>query len=426
MSKTSPLPPPPSDAIDFEDLPWNLNHPEAHSYLDLRTGTNWDKMYDSKSDSGVVTNSLVPYSSISLGVFPAMTSLNYGTTVWEGLKCFRTSTGRAAIFRPLKNFERFVNGCERMCLPKPSIELFLKTLQLVVQKNGTLIPPFGNGMKLYIRPIMMGSGQQLGLYPSSEFSYVTYVSPTGNYFKGKTTGLKLHLETKYSRAAKGGMGSTKCSGNYAPTLLPLQRAKSCGFHDNLYIEMDTYVSGNLESAVLQELSAANIFLVLGKTGEIVTPSLSRGTVLPGVTRDSVLVLAREYGKELLPFMAKSFNGEKIAGDYSEVTVSERDITVGDLRHATEVFITGTAAEIVPIMSIGTDVKSLGEEAFHVEMPFGETMPGGPVTSKLLEILREVMYEKRVVSTESGDGWLPDPFSNAEEFRRSALGIKRKK
>lgn len=415
MSESDP--PPPRLDIDFESLPWNLNHPEAHSYVHLITKSIWDEThYDPATDSGCVADCIVPYSSTPLDVYPSTTSLNYGTTVWEGLKCFRLPNGRAAIFRPLKNWERLKRGCDRLCLPPPPLELFCKVLQAVVQANGDLIPPYGHGMKLYIRPILLGSGQQLGLYPSPQFSYITYVSPTGNYFKGKTaTGLKVHLETNYSRAARGGMGSTKCSGNYGATLLPVIRAKECGYHDNLYMELETYTPGSIESAVLQEMSAANIFLVL-RTGEVVTPCLSRGTILAGVTRDSVLVLSREFAEELQPLMVQSTgNAEAV------VTVSERDVTVGDLKNASEVFVTGTAAEIVPVMSVGTNLEVLGEEEFHVDFPFGEQLPGGPVTAALLRMLREVMAGDRMVTTKTSDGWLADPYTSADEFRRQVLG-----
>ena len=155
------------------------------------------------------------------------------------------------------------NGAEALLLQPPSYELFMRGLQTAVQANADLIPPFGDGMKLYIRPILLGSGQQLGLYPSPEFSLVFFVSPTGNYFKGKTMGgLNLHLETKYCRASRGGTGNIKCSGNYAVTLRPLTNAKNQGFSDNLYLELESYNKGNIRDAVVQELSAANFFAVL--------------------------------------------------------------------------------------------------------------------------------------------------------------------
>uniref|UniRef100_A0A7S2S5Y2 Branched-chain-amino-acid aminotransferase n=1 Tax=Eucampia antarctica TaxID=49252 RepID=A0A7S2S5Y2_9STRA len=413
LQSTGPLPPEPKSGIDFESLPWNLNEPESHSYVHLTTKSVWDEShYNPSNDSGTVVSSIRPYfGSGSLPIYPACTSLNYGTTIWEGLKCYRAANGHAVIFRPNMNWKRFCNGADAMCLPPPSLELFLRALQTAVRGNATLIPPFGDGMKLYIRPMLLGSGQQLGLYPSSEFSLLFYVSPTGNYFKGKTAGgLILHLETVRSRASRGGMGSVKCSGNYASTLKPLQDAKAEGFNDNLYLELETYQPDKLEDAIVQELSAANIFLVL-KSGEIITPSLERGTILPGVTRDSVLVLAQAYADELKESMVQSTGDPNVT-----VTVSERSVRVSDFKNAAEVFITGTAAEVVPVQSISTG--TMDKDSFKAEFPSGKIYPGGPVTAKLLLILREVMYGKR--SCEATKGWLADPFTSAEEFRSAFM------
>lgn len=163
----------------------------------------------------------------------------------------------------------------------------------------------------------------------------------------------------------------------------------------------------MQDAILQELSAANIFLVL-KTGEIVTPSLDRGTILPGVTRDSILELARAYKDELKPILAKSIGVDDVT-----VTVSERDVMVKDLSDAVEVFITGTAAEVVPVQSIATSGDE--DESFSAKFPHGESEPG-PVTSKLLDFLREVLAEKR--SCDATKDWLCDIYTTPEEFRKA--------
>mmetsp|Transcript_33043 Transcript_33043/g.72467 ORF Transcript_33043/g.72467 Transcript_33043/m.72467 type:complete len:415 (+) Transcript_33043:166-1410(+) len=402
------LPPAAKEGIDFEGLPWNMNCVDSHKYLHLTTTDVWKEThYDPKTDSGDAITSSKAYATSPLPLYPSTTSLNYGTTIWEGLKCYRTTSGTAAVFRPDMNWKRFSNGAKEMCLPAPSLDLFLRCVQTACRENADLIPPYGEGMKLYVRPMLLGSGQQLGLYPSPEFSMLFFVSPTGNYFKGKAVGgLKLHLETNRSRAARGGLGSVKCSGNYAVTLRPLMDAKKEGFDDNLYLELDTYQEGNLEGAIIQELSAANIFLVL-RTGEIVTPSLGRKTILPGVTRDSILVLAREYADELRDAMVASTGNDSVI-----VTVSERDVKVEDLKNASEVFITGTAAEVVPVASLATGSRDADD--FSVTLEHGKTLPGGPVTSKLLDILRQVMVGTR--SCEATRGWLRDPFASAEVFR----------
>jgi len=389
--------PPPLSSIDFASLPWNMNCSEKVNYLLLKTTSmNWDENHFAS-----VPSSIFPYAKEQLNFSPATTSLNYGTTIWEGLKCFRTERGRCAVFRPEMNWARFCRGAEAMCLPAPSYELFMRCVQVVVQANANLIPPLGEGVKLYIRPLLYGSGQQLGIYPSPEISMCFYVSPTGNYFKNKTAGgLKLHLETTYCRASRGGTGNIKCSGNYAVTLRPLMLAKKQGFHDNLYVELETYAKGKIGEAIIQELSAANIFLVLS-SGLIVTPSLERGTILPGVTRDSVIQIVEEYANELQPFMVESTANEK-----ANVQVVSRDVSVNDFYNATEVFVTGTAAEIVPVASIATG-NSQDEEAFSVTFKYGKVLPGGPVTVNILRILREVMCETRTCTNKKT--WLPDPF-----------------
>ena len=171
---------PARQGIDFESLPWNLNHPEEHSYVHLTTTTGkWTKdHYDPATDSGSLFESVCKYDETNLPLSPACCSLNYGTTIWEGLKCYRDKDGKALVFRADRNYSRFTNGAIQMALPPPSFELFMRGIQLALQENSHIIPPHGEGMKLYVRPMLLGSGQQLGLYPSSKFSLLFYVSPT--------------------------------------------------------------------------------------------------------------------------------------------------------------------------------------------------------------------------------------------------------
>ena len=178
MAPLAPLPP--KDGVDFEALPWNMNLPDEVSYIHLKTSGEWtSEHYDVASDSGSLFEAVRQYANPSgLGLQPACTSLNYGTTIWEGLKCMRLEDGTPIVFRPDRNYERFARGAEQMCLPVPSRELFMRGIQHILQENSHVIPPHGDGMKLYVRPMLFGSGQQLGLYPSAEFSLLFYVSPT--------------------------------------------------------------------------------------------------------------------------------------------------------------------------------------------------------------------------------------------------------
>jgi branched-chain amino acid aminotransferase len=174
---STPLPP--KEGVDFDSLPWNMNLPDEVNYVHLKTTGEWTaEHYDPSSDTGSLFDSVYKYSDTTLPFYPSTTSLNYGTTIWEGLKCFRKKDGTPVVFRPDRNYDRFVRGAEQMCLPKPSRELFMRGVQHVVQENSHVIPPYGEGMKLYVRPMLLGSGQQLGLYPSPEFSLLFYVSPT--------------------------------------------------------------------------------------------------------------------------------------------------------------------------------------------------------------------------------------------------------
>jgi branched-chain amino acid aminotransferase len=142
--------PPPKDGIDFNALPWNLNLPDEHSYIHLTTNEDWtDEHYTAATDSGKLIDAVYSYADRALPMSPATTSLNYGTTIWEGLKCYRsTETGEAIVFRPDRNFARMTNGASELCLPPPGKELFLRAVQLAIQKNAHLIPPAGDGMKL--------------------------------------------------------------------------------------------------------------------------------------------------------------------------------------------------------------------------------------------------------------------------------------
>lgn len=388
----------PKEGIDFASLPWNLNLPEEHVYIHITTTTTWTEEHLENLESHVYS-----FQDRPLPMTPATTSFNYGTTLWEGLKCYRKTDKEAVVFRPDRNYERMKNGANEMCLPMPSPTLFFRAIQLAIQRNSHLIPPVGEGMKLYVRPMLFGSGYQLGLYPSPEFSFLVYVSPTGNYFKAASSGLNIHLETRRSRASRGGLGSTKCSGNYAVALKPLMDCKKHGFHDNLFLEMDTYQKGHLREAVIQEMSAANIFFVL-KTGEIVTPSLDRGTILPGVTRESVLALVDKFADDLKPIVQESVGKEHVI---TTVTGHSRTVKVSELAQAVECFATGTAAELVPIQRLATHAEDETEEDI-MEFQFTDN---GPVTKALLHMLREAMVGGRHVE----EGWLRDPFGSFQDF-----------
>ena len=389
--------PPPTADIDFDALTWNMNCKEKVKIVMVSCSggleAKWGKEhYDPETNTGSV---LEPVMYQSLHCPPAHTSLNYGLSVWEGLKAYRTAEEHSVhVFRADANWERLNFGASRLGLPPVPFDMFMATVRAVIHANAELIPPAGDGMKLYLRPMLMASGQQLGLEPSTEYTFCVYATPSSNFFKGtsKPTGLKLRLESKFARAVKGGVGNIKMPGNYAQCFLPTRKSKSQGYSDNLYIDHTTISDdGGLASAVLQELGAANVFIIQTSKGRILTPSLDRGTILPGITRNSILTLSRYYNSEIAAACGKE-----------QLEIVEMDVTVAELEHAEEAFACGTAAEIVPI-------QSFENKEYNVKVQLAESM--GPVTTAIHKLLKDTMMGSRP----DPFGWNRNPFGTVESF-----------
>ncbi|KAI3871224.1 hypothetical protein MKW98_015124 [Papaver atlanticum] len=277
-----------------------------------------DQMYLSKCSAGgnFSKGGLRPYGNIELS--PASGVLNYGQGLFEGLKAYRKEDGSIVLFRPMENASRMVQGAERMCMPAPTVEQFVEAVKLTVLANKRWVPPVGKG-SLYIRPLLIGSGAILGVAPAPEYTFLIYVSPVGNYFKGLLAPINLIVENDFHRATPGGTGGVKTIGNYAAVMKAQSAAKAKGFSDVLYLDA-------VHNKYLEEASSSNIFLVKGNT--ISTPSIN-GTILPGITRKSIIEVARIHGYE----------------------VEERLISIDELPEADEVFCTGTAVVVSPVGSI---------------------------------------------------------------------------
>lgn len=292
---------------------------------------------------------LVPFGTITLS--PAAGVLNYGQGVFEGTKAFRTSKGRVVLFRPERNARRFQDSAERLCIPPVPVEMFLDAVVSTVRENIEFLPPFGKG-SLYIRPCIWGTGPVLGVKPAPSYTFVVYVSPVGPYFKGGMKCLHLKVTKFFHRAAPKGTGNAKAIGNYAPSLYPLKLAKEQGFDEVIYLN-----AGN--ENLVEEVGSANLFIL--KDDVLKTPRLG-GSILPGVTRDSIIQIAR---------------------DMLSLKVMETDVTVTDVLEGDEVFCTGTAAVITPIGEITADEdhKVIGEDI-------------GVVTQELYDILTGIQRESR--------------------------------
>ncbi|XP_021890497.1 branched-chain amino acid aminotransferase 2, chloroplastic-like [Carica papaya] len=292
-----------------------------------------DYMYIMKCTQGgsFSNGELQRFGNIELS--PSAGVLNYGQGLFEGLKAYRKEDGNILLFRPEENAMRLRNGAERMCMPAPTVEQFVEAVKATVLANKRWVPPPGKG-SLYIRPLLMGSGAVLGLAPSPEYTFLIYVSPVGNYFKEGVAPIHLIVEHELHRATPGGTGGVKTIGNYAAVLMAQSAAKAKGYSDVLYLDC-------VQKKYLEEVSSCNIFVV--KDNFISTPAI-KGTILPGITRKSIIDVARSQGFQ----------------------VEERLVTVDELLDADEVFCTGTAVVVSPVGSI----TYKGKRVSYVEGGFG--------------------------------------------------------
>lgn len=336
-------------------------------YPEPRKGFDWDgltfkfatrdtKMIVAKHDSnGWGALKSEPYGTIPME--PASTVLNYGQAIFEGIKARRTSKGRILIFRPQENAKRFAASAAQFLMPEMPDDLFLRGLAMTVRENADLVPPHGKGT-LYLRPLLLGTGPDLGVQPSSEYLFVLYVQPVGGYFKGP--GARLKIMHEQHRAANGGVGHIKCAGKYAPCFEAARDAKKEGFSDVLYLDS--------ACEYIEEAAAANFFC-LTHDGLLCTPEL--GSILPGITRMSVLQLARHLIKT------------KEAGELNLKEIKEGQISVATALHAAEAFLTGTGAGLVPIVHIQPGSRQSRATDYHAP---------GPLTTKLKQMLHNIQEE----------------------------------
>lgn len=349
-------------------------------YPEPRRGVDWDSltfkfftqdtiMVVAKHDSngwGPLTPQ--PYGKIPIE--PASTVLNYGQGIFEGVKARRTTKGRIVIFRPEDNAKRFDLSARQFLMPTMPVELFIDGLGMVVRENASWVPPSGKG-SLYLRPMLLGTGPDLGVQPSSEYLFVLYAQPVGSYFTGP--GARLKIIHEQHRAATGGVGHIKCIGNYAPCFEAARDAKAEGFSDVLYLDS--------ACEYIEEAAAANFFC-LTTDGLLSTSEL--GSILPGITRDSILQLARHLIK----------TGK--CGDVNLKEVKEGQVSVSCALNAKEAFLTGTGAGVVPIVHIQPGSRK--SRATNYEAP-------GPLTIKLKSMLHDIQEE----ISEDIFRWNYDPF-----------------
>lgn len=290
---------------------------------------------------------IIPYGPIQMS--PAAGVLNYGQGLFEGMKVFRTSKDRIVFFRPEENARRMQRGADRLKIPPVPESIFIDAVEQVVSANQKFIPPVGRGA-MYVRPLLMGSGPVLGVAPAPSYTFLVYVTPVGPYFKGGVQAIDLLISDVHHRAAPGGSGGVKAIGNYAPGMKPSKEAKAQGYAEIIYLDAQTHT-------YIEEVGAANYFCV--KDNILYTPELT-GTILPGITRDSTIQLARSMGYSVIE--------TKVSAEFAMA--------------ADEAFCCGTAAVISPIGSITHgEVKSV----------YGDGTPGS-VTQLLYTELTNIQKE----------------------------------
>ena len=309
-------------------------------------------LMDYYEGQGWVDPRIVPYGPFTMD--PASTVLHYGQAIFEGTKCYRRADGGLQLFRPEANMARMSRSAARMCMPELDEELALEGLKQLVLLDQDWVP-HQNGTSLYIRPTMISADVHLGVHAAKHYIFFIILSPVGSYYKEGLKPVGIYVEDAYVRAVRGGTGFTKCSGNYAASILAGEIAETKGYSQVLWLD-------GVEQKYVEEVGAMNMLFAYGD--RIVTPALN-GSILPGITRDSILTLARQLG----------YTAE-------EKRIATADI-FDDIRSGklTEAFGSGTAAVVSPVGALCWKDERLviGDGGI------------GPISQKLYDTLTGIQY-----------------------------------
>jgi branched-chain amino acid aminotransferase len=322
--------------IDFNNLPFGKHFTDHMLEVDYADG-EW---------KGV---KIRPYQPLVIS--PALAAIHYGQSIFEGIKAYKDREGQPFIFRPQDNFRRFNISAERMQMPAVPEDIFIEGMRRLVDLDREWIP-MKSDYSLYIRPFMFATDEVIGVKASDTYKFMILLSPTGPYYSAP---MRIYVEEKYTRAARGGVGYAKAAGNYGGSMLATAVAKQKGFDQVLW--MDAF-----EHKYVQEIGTMNVFFVIGD--KVITPDLDAGTILEGVTRDSAMKVLRQEG----------------------YTVEEAPVSIDDLVRAyqagelKEVFGTGTAATI-------SMIKELQYEDFTMKFDT-DAWKAAPTVKRVLTDIRE--------------------------------------
>ena len=339
--------------MEKKDLDWgNLGFaymPTSYSYVCNYKDGAWE-------EGGLTADHTITLSECA-GI------LHYCQEIFEGLKAYTTENGDIVCFRPDLNATRMADSAKRLVMPPFPEDKFVEAVKMVVEANKEWVPPYGSGATLYVRPFMFASGEVIGVKPASEYQFRILVTPVGPYFKGGDTAITVTI-ADYDRAAPRGTGNIKAGLNYAMSLYPYEQAHKNGFSENIYLDSATHT-------YVEETGGANVLLV-DKNGALVVPKSP--TILPSITRRSLMVVAKDYlGMEVI-----------------ERPVKFEEITNGDF---VECGLCGTAAVISPVGHIKA-------EGVDVTFPDGAEH-SGPVMAKLRQTLNDIQACK----IEGPEGWV---------------------
>ncbi|WP_332065484.1 branched-chain amino acid aminotransferase [Bartonella sp. CB189] len=304
-----------------------------------------------------------PYKSLEIN--PASTVLHYAQEIFEGLKAYRAKDGRILLFRPDANAQRFMESARRLAMPALPQDIFLDSINQLVKIDQKWVSDYPNA-SLYIRPFMFGNENILKVHPSLEYIFCIIASPVTSYFKGEEKPVSVWLETDYSRAGPGGTGTAKCGGNYAAGLLAQKSAEENNCSQVLFLDM-------VEHKWIEELGGMNVCFIMSNN-TLITPPLN-GTILPGITRNSILKLAQQMG---LTIEERPYSFESL----------KEDAASGYLKEA---FACGTAAVIT---SIG-----------RFKYKDGEFTIGNEMIGKVTKQLRTQLIDIQKGNVEDKNGWV---------------------
>jgi branched-chain amino acid aminotransferase len=275
--------------------------------------------------------------------------LHYGQEAFEGMKAFETKDGRIVVFRPEENWKRLQKSSDRISLPPMTEQMFIDAVKKVVSANKKFVPPYGSGASLYLRPLIIGTGAQVGLGPASEYIFIIFVTPVGPYYKGGLTPVKALVVTDYDRAAPDGVGDCKVGGNYAAGLAGGLYGKHKGYPVVLYLDPK-------EKKYVDEFSTSNFLAIKGNT--YITPKSK--SILQSITNDSLLKIAESLGMK----------------------VERRPVVIDEVAGFDEIGACGTAAVVTPVSVIHYKGK---------DYRFGDENTAGPVITKLYKNLTGIQY-----------------------------------